>query len=423
MPKEVSRRGFLRGFAAMAAAPLVIPSSALGRGAAVQPGERVLMGGIGIGGRGGGDMGVLMGFADVQFVANCDVRGDRRRNVKERIDQRNGNTHCTAYIDYRELLARPDIDAVLIATSDRWHTPLSVAAMRAGKDVYCEKPCSINIAEGRVLADTARRYARVYQAGTQRRSEEPFVFCMELARTGLLGKLHTLTAHICHGLPGHGWGPEEPLPPREELDWDLFLGPAPYRPFNKGALGWGGRLDMHGGGITEWGSHTIDMCQWANDTENSGPTDHDFPGNTSGEGIIAHYANGVRLLLTGRGFPGSCGIRFEGSEGSAMAADGAGATVQPPSLLGERRRVIQNYLARSQRPLNHWRDFVDCVKSRRQAVAPAETAHRSTSAAHCASISLMLRRNLKWDPAKEEFIGDEAANGLRSTPRRAPFAV
>ena len=423
MRENVTRRGFLRSAAALAAAPLVLRSSALGKDGAAPPSDRVIMGGIGIGGRGSGDLGILMSFRDCQFVANCDVRGDRRERVKAMIDQKNGNKDCVAYIDFRELLARPDIDAVLIATSDRWHTPLSVHAMRAGKDVYCEKPCSINIAEGRVLADTARRYARVYQAGTQRRSEEPFVFCMEAARTGLLGKVHTLTAHICLGLPGHGWGAEEPLPPREELDWDLFLGPAPYRPYNKGAVGWGGRLDMHGGGITEWGSHTIDMCQWANDTETTGPIAYTFPGNTSGEGFVAHYANGVKLLLTGRGFPGSCGIRFEGSEGSAMAADGAGATVQPQALQAERRRVVQNYLARSQRPLNHWRDFLDCAKSRRHAVAPAETAHRSVAACHCASISLMLQRDLKWDPAKEEFAGDEEANRLRSTPRRAPWAV
>jgi predicted dehydrogenase len=417
------RRAFLRRAATMAAAPLVIPATALGRDGAAAPSDRVVMGGIGIGGRGSGDLGALMHWPDCVFVANCDVRGDRRERVKARIDQHNGNTDCTAYVDFRHLLARDDIDAVLIATSDRWHTPLSVHAMRAGKDVYCEKPCSVNIAEGRVLADTQRRYARVYQAGTQRRSEEHFVFAMEAARTGLLGKVHSLTAHICLGLPGHHWLPEQPLPPRQELAWDLYLGPAPWRPFNKGYLGWGGKLDMHGGGITEWGSHTIDMCQWANDTNHTGPVAYEFPGNNSGEGLVAHYANGVRLVLTGRGFPGSCGVRFEGSEGWAQSADGAGATYEPKSLGGVRKRVIQNYLAQSQRPLNHWRDFLDCVKSRRQAVAPAETAHRSVSACHCATICVRLGRNLKWDPAKEEFIGDEEADRMRTTPRRAPYAV
>lgn len=274
------------------------------------------------------------------------------------------------------------------------------------------------------MADTARRYGRVYQAGTQRRSEENFVFVLELARRGMLGKIHTLTAHIVARMAKHRWLPAQPLPPRDELDWDLYLGPAPWRPFNRRYVQWHWHRDLHGGGIPEWGSHTIDMCQWANGTEDSGPVHFEFPNNDTGEGMVAHYANGVKLVLRGGSvFPGSCGIRVEGTEGKAECSDGHAPTVEPKSLAAQRKRVIEEYREESGRPFDHWRDFLDCVKSRRLAVAPPETAHRSVSACHVANICMELRRDVRWDPAREEFVDDDQANRLRSRPMRAPWHV
>jgi len=418
---EFSRRAFLKGAAALAAAPYIIPATALGKEGRAAPSERVVMGGIGIGSRGSYDLKRLMDCPDVEFVAVSDPRADNRTRTKARIDEEYG-ANCPAYIDFRELLARSDIDAVLITTSDRWHALASIYAMKAGKDVYCEKPCSMSIAQGRAMADTARRYGRVYQSGTQRRSEEAFVFVLQLARTGMLGKIHTITAHIVAGLSRHRWLPTEPLPPREVFDWDLYLGPTPWRPYNQAFQRWGGHYDLHGGGITEWGSHTIDMAQRANDSEDTGPIEYEFPNNDTAEGMVCQYANGVKLVLkSGKVFPGTCGIKIEGSEGWTECSDGYDATFEPASLGGERKRIIAEYQAQSGRILNHWADFVNSVKLRRPSVAPAETAHRSVSACHVGTICMVLRRNVKWDPAKEEFIGDEEANRMRSRPTRAPW--
>ncbi|MCY3024066.1 MAG: Gfo/Idh/MocA family oxidoreductase [Planctomycetota bacterium] len=419
----MSRRGFLKTAAAMVAAPYVIPASALGADGNVSPSERIVMAGIGIGGRGSGDLGNLIHFNDCQFVAVADTRKDNRERVKNMIDGKNGNKDSAAYIDYHEVLARQDIDAVLIATSDRWHTPMSVFAMRAGKDVYCEKPCSFSLAEGRVLADTARHYGRVYQAGTQRRSEEPFVFIRELARRGYLGKVHTFTADIWGGNVRPGWLPPEPEPPREVLDWDVFLGPAPWRPYNRGYLGHGGKEDFHTGCIGEWGSHTVDQAQWINGSVLTGPVEFEFPNNDDGGGLVARYADGVKLVLKQGGFPNSCGIKVEGSEGWAFSADSCGASCSQKSLNDKRKQLVQRYIAETQRPLHHWRDFLDCCKNRRLTVAQAEHAHRSVSSCHCANICMKLRRNLKWDPVKEEFIGDDEANRLRRRPSRPQYSV
>ncbi|MBM3333478.1 Gfo/Idh/MocA family oxidoreductase, partial [Candidatus Sumerlaeota bacterium] len=323
----LTRRAFLKSAAALSAAPCIIPATALGGEGRAAPSERIVMGGIGIGGRGTYDLRQLIAWSEVQFVADSDPRAERRANVKKLVDAHYNNEDCKLYIDFREMLAREDIDAVLIATGDRWHAMASILAMRAGKDVFCEKPCSISIAEARALADTERRYGRVYQAGTQRRSEENFVFVMELARTGRLGKLHTLTAHIVHGLSQHKWFPPEPEPPRDEFDWDLYLGPAPWRPYSRAYLQWHWHYDMHGGGLPEWGSHTFDMCQWANGADNTGPVEFEYPNNDTAEGLVAQYANGVKLVCKGGpAFPGSCGVRFTGSEGWAECSDGQPAT-------------------------------------------------------------------------------------------------
>jgi len=416
----VNRRDFLKGAAALAAAPCIVPATALGREGRAAPSERIVVGGIGIGRRGIHDLRMFLRWPDVQVAAVSDPQRDNREQAKQQVNRHYGNPGCAAYVDFREMLARNDINAIFVATGDRWHARASIMAMKGGKDVYCEKPGSMSIAEGRALADVERCYGRVYQAGTQRRSMEPFVFVIQLARTGRLGKIHTLRAYVAGGLPPHRLLPPEPEPPRDVLDWDLFWGPAPWRSYNKGYLNWGGHYDLSAGGAPGTGSHTFDMCQFANDSENAGPTEYEAPNRDRGEAVVARYANSVKLLGgIGRSFPGSFGIRVEGSEGWAECSDGQEPTFHPKSLGGERERLIRNYMAQSGRPLDHWRDFLDCVKTRRLATAPAETAHRALTVCHVANIALQLRRNMKWDPAKEEFIGDEEANRMRWRPTRA----
>src|SRR5271157_3898302 len=234
---SLSRRQFLRtalGAGAILAAPQILPAAVLGTDGAAPPSERIVMGGIGIGSRGSYDLGCFLSQPDVRFVAVCDVKAERREAVKSRADAQYHNKDCATYRDLRELLAREDIDAVLIATGPNWHATASILAANAGKDVYCEKPCTKNIAQSLALADTFRRTARVFQAGTQRRSLPNFAFAIDLARHGKLGKLQTLYAHPA-GLrtATSGWDTAQPEPPKEKVDWDLYLGPAAWRPYNK----------------------------------------------------------------------------------------------------------------------------------------------------------------------------------------------
>lgn len=269
---HLNRRRFLKTAAqagAILAMPHVIPATALGQGGRAAPSERIRLGGIGIGNRGSYVLGCFLHEPDVQFVAICDVKASRRQAVKQMADTKYGNQDCAMYADMRDLLARGDIDAVLIATGPNWHATASILAANAGKDVYCEKPCTKNIAQSLALAQAFRRTGRVFQAGTQRRSLPNFMYAIELARTGRLGRLQTLYAHPM-GLKTEmsGWLPAEAEPPKEEVDWDMYLGPAAWRPFNRRLLDGfnfekgGGMFGAFGaGGCLEWGSHCVDLCQ------------------------------------------------------------------------------------------------------------------------------------------------------------------
>ena len=316
----VRRRQFLKGVlstsAALVAAPTVIPGSALGKDGAVAPSERIVLGGIGIGNRGTYDLGCFLEQKDVQFVAVCDVKAARRDAVKKMADQKYGNDDCERYRDFRELLDRSDIDAVLIATGPNWHATAAGYAARAGKDMYCEKPCTKNIAQSLTLRDTMRRTGRVFQAGTQRRNLPHFAFACELARTGELGKLKAVHAHPAGMSPAmSGWLAAEAEPNKEVVDWDMYLGPAAWRPYNAKLLDGfnfekGGGLV--GGGVLEWGSHCVDLCQWA-------VGDRPFPieYNPPKDGrLVAKYADGCELVIREDGWLplGSCPVRFEGED-------------------------------------------------------------------------------------------------------------
>ncbi|MBI5397058.1 MAG: Gfo/Idh/MocA family oxidoreductase [Verrucomicrobia bacterium] len=418
------------------AAPNVIPSSALGRDGAVAPSERIVMGGIGIGGRGSHDLGWLMGEADAQFVAVCDVKKERREAVKGIVDGKYGNTDCATYGDIREFLAlRKDVDAVLIATGDRWHALASILAMRAGKDVYCEKPSCLTMAQGKKVVETARLYGRVYQTGAQRLSEPNHVFAIEMAKSGRFGPIHTAYADCrWRGGSRHDWLPAEPEPPKEELNWDAWLGPCPWRPYNSGYLrgggGWYNFYDL-ATDVAMWGAHTVAQALAGLDMTNVSTIEFEYGGPDAT--IMTRLSNGVKLVLFRvvgdvwqkcELWHGSCGERFDGPEGWASAADGySQPDVSSPALLQEYKKVLAEYTGRTQRSLNHLRDFFDCIKSRRLTVANPEVMFRSMSICLAADICEQLKRNLKFDLLKAEFVGDAEANRLCCRAMREPWIV
>ena len=418
---HLNRRRFLKTAGALLVAPYVISSTALGKDGAVVPSERITLGGIGIGNRGGYDLSCFLGEADVRFLAICDVKAARRQAVKKMADDKYGTQDCAMYRDFRELLARDDIDAVLIATGPNWHATASIAAARAGKDVYCEKPCTKNIAQSLALAETFRRTGRVFQGGMQRRNLPHFAYAVELARRGRLGKLHTVHAHPGGmGTGSSGWAPAEPEPAKEEVDWDLYLGPAAWRPFNRRLLDGfnfekGGGLI--GGGVLEWGSHCVDLCQWANDADATAPVEYEPPKDGQ---AVARYANGVKLVLREGGWIGlgSCPVRFEGDTGWVETGDNGDMVASSPALLAGRGAKVGGYPAN-----NHIRDFLNCVKTRGRPRANADVACYTHIACHAAGIAIFLKRKVAYDPVKNEFIGDEEANRLRSEALREPWRL
>jgi len=433
---KLTRRGFLGRSAAAAGAialPYYVPASALGRDGAVAPSERIVMGAIGVGGRGTGDLGWMLRESDVRFVAVCDVRRASRERAKNIVNRKYRNKDCAAFRDIREFLAkRADVDAVLIATGDRWHAPASVMAMRAGKDVYCEKPACLTMAQGQMVVETARRYARIYQTGAQRLSEPHHVFAIEMARAGRLGEIHTAYADIRwrDGMR-HDWLPTQPEPPKDEVDWDAWLGPCPWRPYNAGYVNRGGWYHFYdfATDVAMWGAHTVAQALAGLDMTNVSHIELDYDGPDVT--MVTRLSNGVKLVLYRvpgsvwgkcKYWRGSCGERFDGPEGWVAAADGYQRTdVSSPALLSDYKKVLAEYTARTRRPMNHVRDFLDCVHSRRETVANPDVMYRSMSICLAADICEQLKRNLKFDLVKSEFVGDAEANRMRSRAMRVPW--
>ncbi|MHC4740824.1 MAG: Gfo/Idh/MocA family protein [Planctomycetota bacterium] len=434
---KLTRRLLLKQGATAATAvalPYYVPAPVLGRGARVAPSERILMGGIGIGGRGSHDLKWILNEPDVQWVAVCDVRKARRQAAKKMVDSKYGNDDCAMYRDMRQLLAeRADVDAVLIATGDRWHALASILAMRAGKDVYCEKPACLTMAEGQAVVETARRYARIYQTGAQRLSEPHHVFAIEMARSGRLGGIHTVYADIRwrDGMR-HDWLPAEPEPPKDEVDWDSWIGPCPWRPYNSAYVngGWYHFYDF-ATDVAMWGAHTVAQALAGLDMTNVSSIEFEYAGPD--KTMVTRLSNGVKLVLfrvSGsvwepcKFWHGACGERFDGPGGWAAAADGySKPDVSSPSLLREYKKVLADYADRTRRPMNQVRDFFDCVRSRRQTVANPEVMYRSMKICLAADICERLKRNLKFDLRKGEFPGDPEANRMRSRATRPPYMI
>ena len=432
----LNRRRFLAQGAMAASAlalPCFIPASALGRAGAVSPNNRIVMGGIGIGGRGSYDLRSLLAEKDVQWVAVCEVHKGRRQTAKNVVDSKYGNKDCAMYGDLRRLLEeRADIDAVLIATGDRWHALASMLAMRAGKDVYCEKPACLTMAQGQMVVETAKRYCRVYQTGAQRLSEPNHVFAIEMARSGRLGHIHTVYAD-CRWRDGarQDWLPAQPEPSRDELDWDLWLGPSPWRPYNPGYVNGGGWYHYYdfATDVAMWGAHTVAQALAAIDMTKVSFIEFEYAGPD--KTMMTRLSNGVKLVLYRTPgsvwqpceyWHGACGERFDGTEGWAGAADGYDSPdVSSPRLLQDFNKVLSDYTVRTERPLSHVRDFLNCIRSRRTPVAGPEVMHQSMNICLAADICEQLKRNLKFDLRKAEFAGDAEANRMRSRAMREPY--
>jgi hypothetical protein len=431
---QASRRTFLGAAAATTAGavmfPTVVPARSLGRDGNVAPSERIVLGGLGIGPRGTHDLKWMLNEPNVQFVAVCDAQKSRRNAVKKLVDNFYGTEDCKTYPEMHEFLnTRNDIQALLIATGDRWHAPATIYAMRAGKDVYSEKPSCMTIAEGKAVVETAKQTGRIYQTGTQRLSEPNFVMAIELAKSGKLGPVHTVKAHIASwddAMMRHDWLPAEPEPSKEECDFEAWLGPCPVRPYNSAYVkgGWRGHYDFHTSCIGEWGAHTFAQGQAGISALDTSPVKYHVVDNETGDGMVTEFANGIKMILKQEGWKGSCGMTFEGPEGWIACADGyREPEVSSPSLLPEAKKALDEYKEKSGRSLDHVKDFFDCVRSRKPAVANPGVMSSAMNTVHAANICMWLRQDLTFDPATGTFPGNDAANRFISRPMRAPYTI
>ena len=430
----LSRRGFLKHAAALYGAltiPQILPASALGKAGTVAPSNRVVVGCIGVGGMGQGDMGMCLALPDVQVVAVCDPKRDKREGAKQAVDGRYGKPGCAAYNDFRELIAREDIDAVSIASNDHWHVLHALAAVRAGKDVYVEKPLGLSFEEIRTLREAVHRYGRIFQFGTQQRSMPNFRLACELVLNGRIGKVHTIRVSAPSGFSERtGEATFMPAPVPEGFDYEMWLGPAPRTPYTPNRVispHWFHISDYSLGYIAGWGIHHVDIAQWGNGSELSGPIEIAgsgvFPAsdglcdNPLMWDVTMRYANGVTLDYTSDGDRNKHGIRFEGTEGWVYVNRGE-FDAQPKSLLEEKIRPDEIHLPVS---TNHQRNWIDCIKTRASTIANIDVAVRSDSLCHLSDIALRLGRKLRWDPEKEEFVDDPEANRWLKRGMRSPW--
>ncbi len=427
-----SRRRFLTKVAAagggLMAAPYVITSTALGGQKRPAASERIVMGHIGMGWFGTVDLKIFLGAGEVQNVAVCDVDATARDAAKVLADTHYGNQDCKTYHDFRELLERDDIDAVSIATPDHWHAIPTIWAAKRGKDIHVEKPLSLTIQQGRAMVNAVRRYDRVCQVGSEARSNPRCRLGCELVRNGRIGDVKEVFVAGVGGPSSSRVLPAEPVPPG--LDWDMWLGPAPVRPYNKAyhPRSWRGYYDFSGGGLTDWGAHHFDLAQWALGMDGTGPIEIYPPDGKEHKWLTFKYANGVlmyHVLHTKmEDVPEMLErITFVGTKGRVGLWYGGLTKTDPPSLMHEKIGPDEIHLHQCP-PGGHERgDFLGCVRTRQKPGADIEIGHRTVSVSHLAHITYRLGRPLKWDPAAEQFIGDEEANRMCSRAMREPWRL
>ena len=446
--KTTRRRFLAQAITASAGAisvPYLIPASALGLSGSVAPSNRITVGMIGVGRQVlAYNLPFFVSQPDCEVVALCDVDRWRLEVTEERTASYYGEQknrcpkipNCPRYVDFREVLDRQDVDAVMISTPDHWHVPMSVLAIKAGKDVSCEKPLTRSIAEGRLLSDLVTKHQRVFRTDSEFRSLPQFHRAVELVRNGRIGKLHTIRT----GVP-YGGGRSEPSPPHvdmpvpEELNYDLWQGPAQVKPYTQERVhrikdyerpGWMNIRDYCDGMILNWTTHLNDIAQWGNNTDRTGPVEVEGQGKFPPPGSLwdvcyefeftCTYANGVKLICK----TDAPYTRFEGDEGWIQANFSSTDQLQaePASLLDSKIGPDELHF-----PLLHEkRDFLDAVKTRGQTLADAEVGHRTASLGHLGHIAIQVGRTLKFDPDKERFVGDDEANKLLALPPgRSPW--
>ena len=422
----ISRRGFLSRTAAAAgsslALPAIVPSSVFGAGA---PSNRIVMGAIGVGSQGSGDMRGFLGKSEVQMVAVCDVDRGHRDGAKRTVDERYKNNDCKTYIDFRDLVGRGDLDAVQLALPDHWHALPAIAAARAGLDIHGQKPFARSIREGRAICDAVHRHGRVWQTGSQQRSDYKFRRACELVRNGRIGKILKIEV----GLPtGGGTDVKQVTQVPEGLDWEWWLGPAPWVPY-RGVCHWNWRwiMDYSGGQLTDWAGHHIDIAHWGMGWDRTGPVEIQGKGEYPTDGLYnvptkykfdCKYAGG-RILTVANNQQIPQGAKWYGEKGWVHVNRG-GLRAEPADILKE---VIGPGETRLYESRDHKQNFLDCVKSRKLTICPAEVGHRSISVGLLGEIAMLTGRKIKWNPDTEEIIGDEAASALLGKSYREPWVL
>lgn len=422
----ITRRDFLGRTAAAVgcslAFPAIVPSSVFG---AAAPSNRIVMGAIGVGSQGTGDMRGFLSKSEVQMVAVCDVDKGHRDQAKRICDEKYKNADCKAYLDYRELIGRGDLDAVQLALPDQWHALPAVAAARAGLDIHGQKPFARSIREGRAICDAVHRHGRVWQTGSQQRSDYKFRRACELVRNGRIGKILKIEV----GLPtGGGTDVKQVTQVPEGLDWDWWLGPAPWVPY-RGVCHWNWRwiMDYSGGQLTDWAGHHIDIAHWGMGWDRTGPVEIQGKGNYPTDGLYnvpteykfnCKYAGGLTMTVANnRQIPQ--GAKWYGEKGWVHVNRG-GLRAEPSDILKE---VIGPGETKLYDSRDHKQNFLDCVKSRKLTICPAEVGHRSISVGLLGEIAMLTGRKIKWNPETEEIIGDEEASALLGRSYREPWVL
>lgn len=401
--KQPTRRQFLKTATAAFGVPYIITSAALGNSERPAASDRIVMGGIGIGNMGRGDQGAFLGRKDVQYVALCDVREANRVSSKAAIDKKYGNSDCQAYNDFRELLARPDIDAVHIATPDHWHALMVIEACRHGKDVYCQKPETLTLREGPLMVAAAKRYGRVVSGGSQRVLGD-YRKQVDPAWAGEFGKIKSINVNV-GPLPMLCNLPEEKM--TEKIDWDMWLGPAPWQPYNSkrcsgsyniNGSSWRSFSDYSGGGMTDWGAHHFGGATFICDVRELQPNAVTYTDDKEGKYIAFHYPNGLTIY---HNRPHTPNLHIEGSS----------EQVAP--------KPVPMYKGYG----DIYGDFIDCVKTREKPFRDIELAINTAVLAHLGNIAYQLKRSLKWDSVKQDFVGDAEASRLTDRARREPWQL
>jgi hypothetical protein len=402
--RKSRRRDFIKTASAAIAVPYIITSAALGNQDRAPASDRIVMGGIGIGNMGNGDQGAFLGRGDVQYVATCDVRKGVRENSKNRIDGHYKNKDCTAYNDFRELLARDDIDAVHVATPDHWHAIMVIEACRNGKDVYCQKPETRTLREGPLMVAAARRYSRVVSGGSQRVLED-YKDIVNRCWGGELGPIKSINVNV-GPLSQPCNLPAEAQP--DDIDWDLWLGPAPWAPYNAARCSgnfstsgnsWRSYIDYSGGGMTDWGAHHFGGATFTIDVRELQPTDVVFHNDDGKQYLEYKYPNGITLT---HNKPGKENLEVEGTPGEKKEAKPVPTYKGSGGIYG---------------------DFIECVKTRERPFRDIEFAVNSVAVSHLGITAYTLQRSLKWDSAAQAFVGDEEANRYLDRARREPWQL